>query len=357
MTGPRPAQSSSAVAGQAPRVLQVMAGAKSGGAELYFARLCLALHGAGLPQSVVTRPHAPRIGELRAAGIPVAEARFGRLFDFTTSRILKDVIGQFRPHIVLSFMTRATQFVPRGDFVHIARLGGYYDLRNYRNCDHLVGNTPDLVDYFVRNGWPKDRAYFIPNFVDLKSAPPAARARFDTPEDAPLVFALGRLHRNKAFDILIAALADMPAAYLWLAGDGPERAALEQTAKDTGTGPRVRFLGWQDDPAPFFAAADVVAVPSRHEPLGNVILEAWAQGLPVVAAASQGPRYLVRDGVNGLLVPLEDAGKLAAAITRVFSDRALAARLVEGGRMTLEDQFSESSVIRRYLDLFARVLR
>lgn len=357
MSEPGPESRPSSPPGAAlPRVMQVMAGAKTGGAELYFARLCLALGRAGLPQSVVTRAHAPRIDELRAAGIPVAEARFGRILDFTTRRTIKRIVAEFRPRIVLSFMTRATQFVPRGGFVHIARLGGYYDLRHYRTCDHLIGNTPDLVEYFRRHGWAKERTHFIPNFVGQKPAEPVSRARYATPQDAPLVLALGRLHRNKAFDVLIGAMARMTDVYLWLAGSGPEHPALEKAAKSGAAANRIRFLGWQDDPAALMAAADAVAVPSRHEPLGNVILEAWAQGAPVVAAASQGPRFLVRDGENGLLVPPEDPDALAAALTRVLSDRALAARLADGGRAKLAAEFSEDSVVARYLDLFRTVL-
>lgn len=336
--------------------MQLMAGAPQGGAELYFVRLCLALQRAGVEQLAVVRPNAERNARLASGSVATVEACYGGWFDFKTRRTIKRAIASFRPDIVMSYMTRATRYVPRGRFVHIARLGGYYDLTNYRHCDHLIGNTPDLVEYFTRHHWPRDRVHFIPNFVDMHKSPPADRAHYDTPLDAPLVLALGRLHPNKAFDVLIAALAQVPEAYLWLAGEGPERAALESAAARLGVLSRLRFLGWQNDPAPFFAAADVLAVPSRHEPLGNVVLEAWGQGVPVVAAASQGPRFLIRDGENGLLVPVEDAGALAAGLVRVLADPALARKLTEGGRATLAAKFSEPAVVARYLALFQEVL-
>ena len=159
------------------RVLQMMAGAEQGGAELYFARLCAALQRAGVIQLAITRPQAERMTSLDAAGIPTIPAPFGGWFDFKTKRIVKRAIASFKPQIVMSYMTRATQYVPRGNFVHIARLGGYYDLRHYRHCDHLVGNTPDLVEYFLRGGWLRERVHFIPNFVDMRSSPAADRAR------------------------------------------------------------------------------------------------------------------------------------------------------------------------------------
>ena len=338
------------------RVLHAMGGAEHGGAELYVERLCLALQRAGLSQLAVIRPHPERVARLKAGGVAVRTAKYSGVFDVTTRRRLKDAIASFRPQIVMSYMTRATRFVPRGDFVHIARLGGYYPLQHYRRCDHLIGNTPDLVEYFLRNGWPPERAHFIPNFVESRTSAPADRGAWATPSAAPLVLALGRLHRNKAFDVLLDAMVRLPGAYLWLAGEGPERGALEAQAAQLGISDRVRFLGWQDETGPLFAAADVLAVPSRHEPLGNVILEGWVQDRPVVAAASQGPRFLIQDGVNGLLVPAEDTESLSAALARVLGDPALAARLAEGGRQALTARFSPAAVVAAYLDLFRRVL-
>ena len=115
----------------------------------------------------------------------------------------------------------------------------------------------------------------------------------------------------------------MPGAYLWLAGEGPEREALEKLAAKLGLADRVRLLGWQDDPSPFFAAADVYVVPSRHEPLGSVLLEGWMYRVPMVAAASQGPRWLLRDGENGLLVPIDEASAMAEAIQRLIDQPSL----------------------------------
>ena len=103
------------------------------------------------------------------------------------------------------------------------------------------------------------------------------------------------------------------------------------------------------------AACDLLVCPSRHEPLGNVVLEAWAQGRPVVAAAAQGPSALIDEGGTGLLVPRDDAGALAEALARVLADRALAARLAAGGRAAYEAAFTERAVVAGYLQLFEAV--
>ena len=181
------------------------------------------------------------------------------------------------------------------------------------------------------------------------------RERWQTPGDAPLALALGRLHDNKAFDVLIAALAGAPGLHLWLAGTGPSEAALRKQADRLGLARRVRFLGWVEDPAPLYAAADMVVVPSRIEPLGNVVIEAWAQSLPVVASRSAGPRQLIEDRVSGLLCDIENADGLARALGELIANAPLRAGLAAAGRAAYEQSFTETAVVRQYLDFFASV--
>ena len=339
------------------RVIQVLAGGPQGGAELHFVRLAVALERAGIDQRIVVRPHPAFLLPLQDAGVSVAPAPFGGLFDFKTRRILRREIAAFKPDIVLSYMKRASRAVPRGDFVHIGRLGGYYNLKYFRRCHHLVGITPDIVDYCVKHGWSRDRTHVIPNFVEDRTARPLDRSLLDTPIEAPLVFALGRLHVNKAFDILLGAVAEIPDAYLWLAGEGSQRSELESLAHNLGVAERVRFLGWQSDPWPYFAAADVYVVPSRHEPLGSVVLEGWMMGVPMVAAASQGPSWLIEDEETGLLVPIDDAPAMAVAIQRLIEDRGFAERLGRRGRAVYKASFTEEVAVRRYFALFDKVLK
>lgn len=337
------------------RVLQAMAGAEYGGAEAFFVRLATGLHRAGLEQHLLIRSHPRRAASLRAAGLTVTEAPFGGFFDWRTGRSFSRAVQDFRPDIVLTWMNRATRFCPKGDFVHAARLGGYYDLKYYRACDHLIGNTQDIVDYLSKSGWPADRAHYLPNFVSAAQAPAIARKAFFTPDGAPLIFALGRLHPNKAFDVLLEALARVPDAYLWLAGEGPERTALESLAARLGVKPRVRFLGWREDVAALYAAANVFVCPSRHEPLGNVVIEAWAQGKPVIAADAIGPGTLIQHGKTGLLFPVDDASALAAALVRLLSNPNDAARLAAAGAEEYAAHFTEQAVVDRYMDFFAAI--
>jgi glycosyltransferase involved in cell wall biosynthesis len=342
------------------RLVQAMAGGRVGGAEEFFVRFARAMGRAGVEQRLVMRPNAARGAALAAAGVAYVEAPFGGALDFRTGRVLQGEIDAFRPDVVLSWMSRASRAVGRAraptGTIRIGRLGGYYPLKHYAKCDHLIGNTPAIVDYAVREGWPADRAHYVPNFVDAASATPVDRSALETPADAPVVLALGRLHRNKAFDVLLRGMAEIPAAHLWLAGDGALDQELRRLANDLGLAERVHFLGWRDDTAALMATADILVCPSREEPFGNVIVEAWAHRLPVAAAASAGPGWLVTHERTGLLFPVDDAAALAREARRLIADRAFAGRLAEAAYATYLEQFGEGAVIARYLGLFRNSL-
>ena len=194
----------------------------------------------------------------------------------------------------------------------------------------------------------------IPNFAEATVCEPASRAAESTPEGAPLLVALGRLHPSKAHDVALKALARLPGAWLWIAGEGPLEVELKALAARLEVADRVRFLGWRSDAAALYRAADVVVFPSRVEPLGNVVIQAWAHGAPLVAAASTGPAALVRDGEDGLLVPVDDDAALAVAVRRLLDAPGLSARLVEVGRARVAADFSRPSVVEQWRALFAR---
>jgi glycosyltransferase involved in cell wall biosynthesis len=332
------------------KLAQVMAGSAAGGAELFYERLTLALARAGEDVMPVIRRDAARAARLRQGGLAPVELGFGGPLDLLTGPRLARALRRFAPRVAIAWMNRAARFTPAGDWILAGRLGGFYDLSYYRRCDHLIGNTQGIVAWIRRQGWNPRRVHYLPNFVpDMAGAAPA---RLDVPHGSPVLLGLGRLHRNKAFDVLIRALPRLPGAQLVIAGDGPERAALTGLARRERVEERVHFLGWRTDTAALLAACDLFICPSRHEPLGNVIIEAWSAGRPVVAASVQGPGELITHGQDGMLVPPEDSDALADAIATLLADRDRAIHLAEAGRGRYEAAFAEAPVVacwRRFL--------
>jgi len=338
------------------RVIQVMAGAAEGGAELFFERLTIALAAAGDQVLPIIRRNALRAARLRAAGLLPTELGFGGPLDLLTRSRVAAALRRFAPRVTVAWMSRAARFTPAGDWVLVGRLGGYYDLRNFRRCDHLVGNTADLTAWIRRQGWPAARVHHLPNFTpDMASAAPIARAALGVPDAAPLVLALGRLHRNKAYDVLVRALPGLPGVHALIAGEGPERAALEALARSQGVADRLHLPGWRTDTAALLAAADLLVCPSRQEPLGNVVLEAWSAHRPVVAAAAAGPAELIAPDHDGKLVPVENPAALADAIRAILDDPAHAAMLARNGRARYEADFAEAPVLARWRQFLGTV--
>jgi glycosyltransferase involved in cell wall biosynthesis len=336
------------------RIAQIMAGAHHGGAELFFERLTIALHRAGENVLPLIRRDVERAGRLKEAGLAPLQFRFGGPLDLLTRPRLARAMNAFAPRVAVSWMSRAADHVPPGPWVHVGRLGGYYPLRHYRHCDHLVGNTKGLVGWFRANGWPEARTHFLPNFVaDYGDAAPAE----GLPDGRPRLLALGRLHADKGFDVLIRALARLPGASLLIAGEGPEREALGRLAGELGVADRVFLLGWRADAGALLKAADLFVCSSRSEPLGNVVLEAWSAGCPVIAANADGPGELIAEGSDGLLVPREDEARLAAAMFALLEDPERAAALAAAGRRRFLAEFAEAPVLAAWRHFLAAVAK
>ncbi len=335
-------------------VLHLLGTAGEGGAETYFVDLVTGLARAGVSQAAAIRPNPHRQAVLTAAGTPVSTFRFGGPLDLLTKPQVAGFARRQEVKLALAWMNRAARHTPAGPWARIGRLGGYYNLKYYRGFDVLVANTEDIAEWIVGQGWPAGKVVCIPNFAAAPATTePADRASLDTPAQVPLLLSMGRLHEAKAHDITLQALTTLPEAFLWIAGVGPQEARLRAMAQALGVAERVRFLGWRTDASALYRAADLCVFPSRYEPLGNVVIQAWAHGLPVVAAASQGPAALITDGEDGLLVPVEDPQALACAIGRLLDDPMLRIRLAQAGLGRVEAAFSEAAVVAQWRALFA----
>lgn len=180
----------------------------------------------------------------------------------------------------------------------------------------------------LARGWGLERVEVVPN-----PAPAPAAVRPEKLSPGTVVF-VGRLTRQKALDVALRAVAAVPAARLLLVGDGPERESLERLAAELGLDGRVSFLGARsrDDALRLLAGAEAAVLSSEWENLPHAAVESLAVGTPVVATAVGGVPEVVRDGVNGLLVPPGSVSAFAAALGRLLTDGELRAQLAAAAR-------------------------
>ena len=156
------------------------------------------------------------------------------------------------------------------------------------------------------------------------------------------LLAVARLVPQKGLDVLIDAFAALSFENrsnwsLLIAGEGPERQALEAQVQNLGIANQVDFLGFHSDPASLMREGSVFVLPSRYEGMPNALLEAMGFALPVVITdVSPGPLEVVTDGVEGLVVPGDDVESLKRAISRLMNDPTLRVRLGEAGRKRIQ---------------------
>lgn len=329
---------------------------KDGGAERFFVQLVNALAERGVEQRVIIRPDRVWRADLHPS-IKVKESHFRTA---SPDRVLlplyaRTLVKRWQPDGVLGWMPKGAKLVPNEPGpLKLVRLGDYpTTLRKFRNIDVVVCNTPGIARHVREMGWERG-VEVISNFTDDKKVEPVARGLLDTPLGAYVVSSMGRFVPRKGFDVLIRMLARRDDIYLWLIGTGEQEANLKALATKLGVLDRIRFAGWQPDPRPYIAASDCFAMASSHEPLGNVVLEAWAQEVPVVSTRSEGPTWFMRDGENGLMVDIGDHDGFADRIAELRSSADLAKRIVEGGSRTLMQMFSQKAIVDAYIGLIAK---
>jgi glycogen synthase len=195
----------------------------------------------------------------------------------------------------------------------------------------------------------------VPNGVDTVLHAPGAAAGKASASGPPEILLVGRLVHQKGADILLRALGairDMTFS-LRIVGDGPDRAALERLASQQQIADRVAFVGWvpREEIAAHYHRADIFAFPSRIEGMPNVVLEAMAYALPVVATDVDGNRDVIGDERTGVLVPPEDPALLAAALRRLLTEASLRLRLGTAARAHVVRNHTWAASARSYLEL------
>jgi glycosyltransferase involved in cell wall biosynthesis len=341
------------------KILHIMTAESHGGAETYAADaiLGLAAH-KNVQQTAFISKNALCHADLSAAGVKIYDQWSSVRFKPWMRWHIKKAIRAEQPDIIHCWMRRAAELVPAElKSPVIGWLGGYYKIAKFKHCSDFIGVTVDIARHIRDSGIGANHAYTVHTFSSVETThAPVDRAALQTPADAPVILALSRLHAKKGLDTLLHALTTLPDCYAWLAGDGPLENELKTLATTLGVSERVRFLGWRTDRGALLNAADVCVLPSRYEPFGTVMVEAWAASVPLVAAAAAGPAAYITEGENGLLVAPDDSGALSAAILRVLEDAALRETLVTKGKETYLQKFTREGSTKELLDVYQSIV-
>ena len=348
-----------------------------GGVEVHSARFLRAMRERGFELTVLTSPgdlDLPATDSFE--GIPMHRLRFEAALSSgdparigSVRRRITALRRELGPHLVHLHLTDPSVFF------HLIT-------RHERPCRTLLSLRVMLEGDLDRNESVLSKALSAAEWITANSAAVLTALHAQRPETAgrssvihgaldppglsaspldfspPTLLLLGRLVRDKGFDLALRALADVirhhPATRMIIAGDGPARPELESLITELGLGERVELRGWiepESVPA-LINEATLVIMPSRWlEAFGLVALQAAQQARPVVAARVGGLPEVVADGESGILFEREDHAELARAIVRLLDDPSLATKLGETGRRLTGERFSWT----RHLDAFAEL--
>lgn len=319
----------------------------------------------------------PFAGMLNDAEVPVTIIGKRGRFDPGALRRLKMQLRQRQPEILHTWLFaanaygrmavdhRQTKVVVSERCVDSWKAGWQFGVDRLlaSRTDCVVANSQSVAEFYVERG-VRTPMVVIPNGIESPPQPTGTRAELlrelGLPAEARLVCYVGRLAEQKRVDDLLWAAqllrqAD-PRAYFLIVGDGPERARLEQHARDVEVSEHVRWLGHRDDAAAVLSLCDVFWLGSSFEGMSNSLLEAMSCGRPVVVTDIPPNRELVKHGVEGYLVKIGDGAGFAQFTVRLFGDAELWRKIGDAARERVRRNFSVDAMIEAHVRLYRELV-
>jgi starch synthase (maltosyl-transferring) len=324
-------------------------------------------------------PEASCVPPLQAAHVDVHYLGARGFSDFPkTVRELKRHFRQLKPDLVQTFLFHANivgrvaahraGVRPVVCGIRVAerhcRWHLWVDRLTSRWVDRYVCVSQSVARFSAaRAGLDPERLAVIPNGIDLQrygSASPAVLCDAGIPPGSRWVTFVGRLEPQKGVGWLLESatgwLRRVPDCHLVVVGRGPDRPALERFALDRGIADQVHWLGWRSDIPQILAASALLVLPSRWEGMPNVVLQAMASRLPVLATDVEGVRELLGENAGAQTVAYGDTPGLIDKLVRILSDRELGGQLGRENRRRAERMFSMERMVAAYQDLWQSIV-
>jgi glycosyltransferase involved in cell wall biosynthesis len=357
------------------RVVFIQGGLGAGGAEKNIARLARHRAESGDEVHVISMttpvggPYFALPDHVTIHAMQRESEPLPRLLQLRRLFFIRDCLKRIKPDLVISFLTKLNVLTL------IGTLGKKWPVivseRNnpelqrahfaWKHLNHAFSHRASAIVMLTQRAAGRlsprlrRRAEVIPN-------PCAPNPNFQfRPTMTKRVIAVGRLDHQKGFDLLIYAfrrtLASHPDATLTIFGEGVERATLEALIARLKLQGSVRLFGTTKSPGAWIELGDILVMPSRHEGFSNVLLEAMVAGIPSIAADCDfGPSEIIPDSQSGILVPTEDVGALAEAMTNLLADRELQERLSHNA-VLVTGRFTEQRILAQWDQLIDRIVK
>lgn len=320
---------------------------------------------------------------LESLSIPLFPISEESPFDLSTIQKLKRLVAEVRPNLIQThavkshFLVRLSGLpnsIPWIAFHHgytstTWRTDLYNELDRWslKAASQMVTVSHASLDQLRSKGVPSERVKVIHNAVPTgygidmcdSSQIDALRSSLGIPVGQKVILSIGRLSKEKDQVSLVEAMSELRGSfspYLVILGEGPEHKTILEKTRLLGLTDKVILTGQRDHIGPFYSLADVVVISSRSEGSPNVLLEALAAGVPLVATSVGGIPEMVRDGEHALLVPHGDPKQMANSIARIFAETDVTRSLVENGRKLVQTRFSPAERVRTLSGMYRHIL-
>lgn len=366
------------------RLLYVAGNFVTGGAERHLLEMWRRLDREGFEVRIAVLKREGAFTPLvESLGLPIVDLGVGRrLYDLTGARgllRLVSLVREFRPDVIHGYLFGPNLFAALAGrlcgvpVVCVAKrnVDAFETKRQiavqrlaHRLATHVTAVSCEVAASSVALGVPPGRITVIENGVDVSRFDGATRRDAlpglpPVPAGVPLIGSVGCLAPRKDYGTLLAALAGLARRHDFrcaIAGDGPDRAALEARAAELGVADRVVFLGERSDVDRLLPAFDLFTLSSREEGIPNALLEAMAAARPCVATRVGGNQEVLEDGRTGWLVPPQDPDALAGALADALDRPAEAARRGAAARAAMIGERSIDAMVRRHEAFYRRAL-
>lgn len=281
---------------------------------------------------------------------------FSKYDPFTIYR-LKKIIQHERPDCIITHGNRAARVLQLASKnTPVISLCHNYSYKQLLKSNAIITISDDLNRQLKALGYGD--VYTVPNMIEITPDIQFVEPILHTP---PVIGSIGRLVKKKGFDIFLNALALLKerniAFKAVLGGDGEEKLALEKLAKNLGIEDRIEFLGWVTDKVNFYKNIDIFCLPSLHEPFGIVLLEAFKYSKPIISTRSEGPREIIIDQHNGLLIEPNSPEDLAHKIELLLTNLKLATNTAKQGFNTVQTKYSSKAIASQIMSVLNKVLK
>ncbi|HOP08134.1 MAG TPA: glycosyltransferase [candidate division Zixibacteria bacterium] len=367
------------------RVLHLRAGSFFGGPERQLRQHAQSMADSDFELTVAAFSEAGQrpafLDELAGAGIKVAHLPTSSSYDISAFGLLRRFVDENNFDIVCThdyrtrFITRFARLRPGVRWLAVSRGGtsenlkvsffNAIDRKLIRAADKIVAVSHDLKEQMLRSGIPENKIVVIQNAIDAEfhasQQPVDLRKRFNLSDDSIIAVAAGRFSSEKGQRYLIeeavTACHTVPHLHLILFGNGPDLQEMKDLSLQLGIAGRITFPGFEKNFTPCLKGADILVNPSRSEGLPNIVMEAMAVGLPVIATAVGDVPKLILPDQTGILIEYGQPEVLSRALIKLAEDKRLRTDLAKAAGKYIRERFSVERQTAEWTALYREMLQ